>query len=207
MEKSKILLIDMYGVIIKESKGYFIPYTLQRFEASEHDRIKRIIRDEQCFTRAQRGEMTGDEFLSYLGYVSPRETMEDYLKNYLSLDEGFRAFAERYSESYDFCLLSNDVLEWSEFLTDYHGLNPYFKDKIVSGEVHMRKPDKEMFTYTMERLGCSPKQCIFIDNSVSNLLAAEELGIQTILFNRDGVEYGGRIVDDFKALGEMLDGM
>ena len=207
MEKSKILLIDMYGVIIKESKGYFIPYTLQRFDASEHDRIKRIIRDEQCFTRAQRGELTSTEFLSYLGYTAPQEAMEDYLKNYLSLDESFRAFAEKYSESYDFCLLSNDVLEWSEFLTDYHELNRYFKDKIVSGQVHMRKPDKEMFICTMERLGCSPKQCIFIDNSVSNLLAAEELGIQTILFNRDGVEYDGRIVDDFKALGEMLEGM
>ena len=83
----------------------------------------------------------------------------------------------------------------------------YFTDKIVSGEVHMRKPDKEMFTYTLKRLGCNPEQCVFIDNSVSNLLVAEELGIQTILFNRDGVEYDGRVVDNFEALGEMLEGM
>lgn len=105
---------------------------------------------------------------------------------------------------YDFCLLSNDVLEWSEFLTDYHKINSHFKDKIVSGEVHMRKPDKEIFTYTLEKLGCDAEQCVFVDNSVSNLLVAEELGIQTILFNRDGVEYEGRIVDDFEALGNML---
>lgn len=109
--------------------------------------------------------------------------MEDYLKNYLTLEEGFREFAEKYSKI----------------------LNSYFKDKIVSGEVHMRKPDKEIFTYTLERLGCDAKQCIFVDNSVSNLLVAEELGIQTILFNCDGVEYEGRIVDDFVALGEILD--
>lgn len=205
MERSRILLIDMYGVIIKESKGYFVPYTLQKFDASEQGRIKRIIKDEQCFTRTQMGEMTSAEFLSYLGYDFPKATMEDYLKNYLTLDEGFREFAEKYSKIYNFCLLSNDVLEWSEFLADYHGMNPYFKDKIVSGEVHMRKPDKEMFTYTLKRLGCNPEQCVFIDNSVSNLLVAEELGIQTILFNRDGVEYDGRAVDDFKALGEMLE--
>lgn len=207
MGKSKILLIDMYGVIIQESKGYFIPYTLQRFEAAEHDRIKRIIRDEQCFTKTQRGELSNAEFLSYLGYDSPRETMEDYLKNYLTLDKGFRAFAEKYSKIYDFCLLSNDVLEWSEFLTDYHRINQYFKDKIVSGEVHMRKPDKEMFTYALKRLECNSEQCIFVDNSVSNLLVAEELGIQTILFNRDGVEYDGKVVNDFEALGKMLDSM
>lgn len=205
MEKSNILLIDMYGVIIKESKGYFIPYTLQRFDASEHGRIKRIIKDEQCFTKAQKGELSSAEFLSYLGYASPRETMEDYLKNYLSLDEMFRTFAEKYSKMYEFCLLSNDVLEWSEFLTDYHQINKYFKNKIVSGEVHMRKPDKEMFTYAIERLAVNPDQCVFVDNSVSNLLVAEEVGIQTILFNRDGAEYDGRVVDDFEALGEMLE--
>ncbi len=207
MEKSKILLIDMYGVIIKESKGYFVPYTFQKMDASEYDRIKRIIKEEKCFGKAQRGELSNAEFLSYLGYTSPQETMEDYLKNYLSLDEGFRAFAEKYSKIYDFCLLSNDVLEWSEFLTDYHRINHYFTDKIVSGEVHMRKPDKEMFTYTLQRLGCNPEQCVFVDNSVSNLFVAEELGIQTILFNRDGVEYEGRVVDNFEALGEMLECM
>lgn len=85
----------------------------------------------------------------------------------------------------------NDVLEWSEFLTDYHKINPHFKDKIVSGEVHMRKPDKEIFKYTLERLGCDAEQRVFVDNSVSNLLVAEELEIQTILFNRDGVGYEG----------------
>ena len=71
----------------------------------------------------------------------------------------------------------------------------------------MRKPSKEMFAYVLKRLGCNPKQCIFVDNSVSNLLVAEELGIQTILFNRDGVRYDGRVIDDFAALGKMLDGM
>ena len=62
-----------------------------------------------------------------------------------------------------------------------------------------------MFTYTLKRLGCNSDQCVFVDNSVSNLVVAEKLGIQTILFNRDGVEYDGRVVNDFDTLGEMLD--
>ncbi len=37
MGKKRILLIDMYGVIIKESKGYFIPYTFAHFEQSERN--------------------------------------------------------------------------------------------------------------------------------------------------------------------------
>lgn len=103
------------------------------------------------------------------------------------------------------CLLSNDVLEWSEFLTEYHQLNFFFKEKIVSGEVHMRKPEKEIFSYALDKLKCAPESCVFVDNSVKNLLVAEEIGIRTILFNRDGEEYNGNIVNGFVELGEMLE--
>lgn len=204
MERSKVLLIDMYGVIIKESKGYFIPYTFQHFPETEYDRLTNAFKVERVFSKAQKGTLTNEEFLSYLGYENPRETMEDYLINFLTLDEQFPDFAAKMAGRMEMCLLSNDVLEWSEFLTDYHGMNPYFKDKIVSGEVHLRKPDKAIFECALERLQCKPEDCIFVDNSVKNLRVAEELGMQTILFNRDGEEYEGNVVNDFGELEETL---
>lgn len=235
MERNKILLIDMYGVIIKESKGYFIPYTFQHFPEKEYDRLTNAFKVERVFSKAQKGSLSNDEFLGYLGYENSRETMEDYLKNYLTLDEKFHDFAAKFTDRMEMCLLSNDVLEWSEFLTEYHGMNPYFKDKIVSGEVHLRKPDKAIFEYALEKLQCEAGDCIFVDNSVKNLRVAEELGMQTILFdrdgelceysggdkgelrsdspkrirryplfNRDGEEYEGNVVNDFAELEEML---
>lgn len=205
MEKSKVLLIDMYGVIIKESKGYFIPYTFQHFSDTEYERLKKAFKEDNYFTKAQMGIISHEEFLKHLGYTSPKETKEDYLKNYLTLDEQFKDFAEKHSKVMDFCLLSNDVLEWSEFLTEYYQLNCFLKEKVVSGDVHMRKPDVNIFLYAIDKLGCSPDKCIFVDNSVKNLLVAEKLGIQTILFNRDGEEYDGRVVNDFEELGMMLE--
>lgn len=153
------------------------------------------------------GNISNDEFLRYLGFPDPRDAMEDYLKNYLTLDEQFISFAEEFSKRLFFCLLSNDIQEWSEFLTGYHHLNVYFKEKIVSGEVHMRKPDKHIFLYMLDRLGCEPEECIFVDNSVKNLLVAEELGIKAILFNRDGETYDGKVVNNFEELGKMLGNM
>ena len=49
------LFIDMYGVIIEESKGDFIPYTYEHFEQSEYDRITKVFREEKMFTKAQLG--------------------------------------------------------------------------------------------------------------------------------------------------------
>ena len=204
MERNKVLLIDMYGVIIKESKGYFIPYTFQHFPEEECDRLTTAFKVDRVFSKAQKGSLTNEEFLGYLGYENPRETMEDYLKNYLTLDEQFPDFAAKVESRVEMCLLSNDVLEWSEFLTEYHGMNPYFKDKIVNGEVHLRKPDKAIFQCALERLQCKPEDCIFVDNSVKNLRVAEELGMTAILFNRDGEEYEGNVVNDFLELSTML---
>ena len=53
------------------------------------------------------GELSSDEFLSLLGYPDPTETMWDYLRNLLTLDQEFLWFAERNYRQYDFVLLSN----------------------------------------------------------------------------------------------------
>lgn len=204
MGKKQKLLIDMYGVIIEESKGYFIPYTFEHFEKTQYRRLKKAFREEKLFTRAGNGDLSSDEFLSLLGYRNPQETMKDYLRNYLTLDKDFLWFAQKNYERYDFVLLSNDVKEWSKHLFDMHGLDKYFKARIVSGEVHMRKPEHRIFSYALGHLKCNPCDCIFIDNSVKNLVAAQDAGMNVVLFNRDHEEYEGNVVNNFRELDELL---
>ena len=200
----KTILLDMYGVILEESKGNFIPYTYQHFDESEYERLTRQFRQEQLFTRAANGEMTSDEFLSRLGFENLQFHMRDYIDHYLTLDPGFIPFAEKYSGKYDFVLLSNDVSEWSAYITEHYGLDRYFSRKIVSGDVKCRKPDREIFEAALSETGTRPEECCFVDNSVKNLLTAAELGIEPILFNRDHEDYSGRVVNSFPELAEML---
>ena len=108
-------------------------------------------RQEQLFTKAGNGEISSDMFLALLGFENPQYHMKNYLKNYLTLDSAFITFAEKYSKSIDFVLLSNDVSEWSAFITDYYNLDKYFKDKIVSGDVKCRKPDKQIFEIALKK--------------------------------------------------------
>ena len=55
------------------------------------------------------------------------------------------------------------------------------------------------------RIGCSARECVFVDNSAANLRAAQRLGIRTVHFNRDGEPYEGCQVEDFQELAEMLE--
>jgi putative hydrolase of the HAD superfamily len=204
MNNIQYIFIDMYGVIIEESKGYFIPYTYKHFAESEYERITKAFREEKLFGKAQVGKLSSHDFLAHLGYDDPEAAMKDYLENYLTLDADFKGFAEKAVKEYKLVLLSNDVSEWSKYLTELHGIDKYFHDKIVSGDVGFKKPDSEIFTLAASRLGCRVENCVFIDNGVNNLNAAVELGIKTILFNRDCVEYEGVTVNSFSELENLL---
>ena len=102
-------------------------------------------------------------------------------------------------------LLSNDVSEWSKYITNYYKLDKYFKNKIVSGDVQCRKPDEEIFRITLSRIKKQAVRCIFIDNSVANLRVAESIGLTPILFNRDNENYDGIIINSFPELDSLIE--
>lgn len=85
-------------------------------------------------------------------------------------------------------------------LLELYGLQKYFKESIISGEIHMRKPENRIFVYAIEHLQCNPQECVFVDNSVQNLNVAQQAGINTVLFNRDNEVYFGNIVNNFQEL-------
>jgi len=59
-----------------------------------------------------------------------------------------------------------------------------FDDIIISGNIGMIKPDKEIFHYFLDKHNTSPQHCLFIDDQEQNVLAAQAMGIESILFNR-----------------------
>jgi len=61
-----------------------------------------------------------------------------------------------------------------------------FEDIIVSGEEGVAKPDPAIFTILQERIGSALADCIFIDDSPSNVRAAAEAGLNAILFTDVG---------------------
>ena len=79
-KKVTALIIDMYGVILKEPKGNFVPYTFSHFDKSEHERLKRQFEEERLFTRAGYGEISSHQFLSLLGYQDTEFHMRDYIE-------------------------------------------------------------------------------------------------------------------------------
>ncbi len=57
-----------------------------------------------------------------------------------------------------------------------------FDVAIVSGREGMAKPDRRMFDLLYERTGRSPKELVFVDDSLANVLSARATGMAAIHF-------------------------
>lgn len=53
---------------------------------------------------------------------------------------------------------------------------------ILSYQDQVIKPDRRIYELLLTRYGLSAEECVFLDDTGKNLLAAEKLGIRTILF-------------------------
>ena len=80
------------------------------------------------------------------------------------------------------CLSNVNSSHWEYLLKKKWGFLEYFDELILSHEVHMTKPDKKIFEYTIEKAGCKPEEIVFIDDGINNVRAARELGIIGIKF-------------------------
>ncbi len=53
---------------------------------------------------------------------------------------------------------------------------------VISGEEKMIKPDPAFFELCLQRMGRSAQECLFIDDSAANIIAANKMGFDTVHF-------------------------
>lgn len=195
----KAIILDMYGVILKDPGDGFYTYVNKSFPDLSVEDIY------GHWLKADLGEISTLEVLKRIGYKGDLAKIEkDYLDT-VEIDNDFYEFAGWVKQKHKLALISNDSSEWSKFFREKYNLDRYFDVISVSGDLKMKKPELEIFLLTLEKLDCRPEECIFIDDRVRNLQAAESIGMKAILFNSRSVSYEGKQVTSFEQLQKMID--
>lgn len=194
----KAVILDMYGVIMKDPEGGLMPFVNRTFPALSREDIYKY------WNKGDIGELSSLDFFKSLGYQKNLNEIEKKYLETIEIDESFYAFAQTIKKHYKLGLLSNDLGEWSKYLRDKYKINDYFDVITVSGDVRIRKPDERIFANTIDKLGLAPSACIYVDDRRYNLEAAAALGMSPILFNTRKVQYDGKTVYNFKELADML---
>lgn len=190
----KAILLDMYGVIVKQSGGEFEPYVQKTFPDLSSEEIYKL------WYKADIGEWTSLEVWAALGFQGDLEKIErDYL-DIIELNEGFEKFIKAVRQKYKLAIISNDSSRWSKYLREKFDINQYFDVISISGDLKICKPDERIFRLTVEKLAVKAEECLYVDDRRDNLEGARKTGMNTILFNSRNVPYKGDAVNSFKEL-------
>lgn len=79
--------------------------------------------------------------------------------------------------------LTNWAAETFALARPQFGVLNRFRDIVVSGEEGVIKPDPQIYLSACRRLGVDPGQVVFVDDSATNVAAAEELGLTGVRFS------------------------
>jgi 2-haloacid dehalogenase len=104
------------------------------------------------------------------------EMLDGPIEGTLRILEGLSA------QRYEVVALTNWSAETFPVALQRYRFLDLFDHIVVSGEEGVIKPDRRLFQILLERIGRRPEQCIFIDDSQTNVDAATAIGFDAILF-------------------------
>lgn len=99
------------------------------------------------------------------------------------LNVGMMELALRLKEAYSVGMITDNKKERIDHLKRNFGLADLFDPIVVSAEVGSSKNDVAIFLKALSYQSLKPNECVFIDNSESNLRVADSLGFKTVYFD------------------------
>ncbi len=184
----KNIVFDLAGVVVARNQERCPQYIMDYFyfinsgEAlpefwDDYDRGTRDIDSvAQCLA-----EFRGSDFETAKSRMLEAVTYQEQVAPTAEL------IAELKTAGYRLFVLSNMSKDYIEFLREMPVFQ-HFEGEIVSCEVGLIKPEREIYNLLLDRYNLVPEQTMFIDDRKPNVDAAAEVGINPFHFDRNDPE-------------------
>lgn len=128
-------------------------------------------------------------------------TPEIFVETQEPNNEGIEFIKECKKRGYLVYVLSNwDHESFDLLVNKYHDFFKLFDGIVISGDVHAIKPEAKIYEIFTSRL--APHHCVFIDDRIENIVAAEKQGIFGILCTSTKTTFGKK--PNFKKIRKTL---
>ena len=184
------MLFDFGGVLTTSVWDSFAAFC--RSEGLDPDAIKNLFRTDPEALKELRGLETGElsesdfeaTFGKRLGLENPDGLIDSMFVGMKPVESMVEAVKRIRASELLTGLVSNS---WSTEHYDRKLLAELFDAVVISAEVHLHKPQPEIYRLAAERLEVEPGECIFVDDLKENCEGAEAVGM-TPLRHRDAQE-------------------
>jgi pyrimidine and pyridine-specific 5'-nucleotidase len=142
----------------------------------------------------------------YVSYHNYKSDLIDMIKPYPNLASELASID---CPQYVFSTSSRDICEK---ILKHIGLYEFFKGRFYSVEdfnVYKKNESSEVYQKLCETIGEKPENCIFVDDSYSNLHYAKEIGMTTVrIYYRNNSAKGMKFIDSaYKGINECVVGL
>jgi len=148
-------------------------------------------KSKETYFQSTRGEISKEQVLDNLSKILnlSQEKIEDLITNTLKENvienkDLTKLIIDLKKKGYKTGILS---IQWHLYtnilIPKKYGL--IFDKSVISCFDKIRKPDPRAYILILEKLGVKPEESLFVDDKQENLDAAEELGINTLIFKNN----------------------
>jgi putative hydrolase of the HAD superfamily len=105
---------------------------------------------------------------------------------------------------YQLHIITNGFEEVQFIKLNSSGLEKYFKEIITSEGAGYKKPDRNIFYYSLNKSGASIDNSIMIGDSLeSDIIGARDVGIDQVYFNPKGTNHSEKITYEIQCWSEL----
>jgi putative hydrolase of the HAD superfamily len=198
MEKIESVIFDWGGVLIDDPRPGLLRYCCKAFDVSLEDYTPA---HDSFLDEFHRGKISEERFWRLLAeklgksMPSPRpQWYEAFRSAYIPRQQMFGLASSLHEKGYKTALLSNTELPAVEFFHEW-GYD-MFDVLVFSCLEGTMKPERRIYEITLERLDSKARQTVFIDDRQDYIRAAQDIGLNAILFK--GVD---QVIDELAGLG------
>lgn len=139
------------------------------------------------FWDLMKGKISEDEYLSDVfsinGWKENRNTFKKVIRNNFHREEdAVIELLRGLGKKYELYLLSDHAKEWVDYLNKIHPFLELFRKRYFSCYTGEIKREKRAFELLLKENKLDASECLFIDDSPANILAAEEVGLNAVQY-------------------------
>ena len=190
MKPIKNIIFDLGGVILNLTRNRCI----EAFEKLGVKNIRKIIvnnyQQKDLFMSLEYGQVTPEEFYDEARRIwSLQLSDEDIKQAWILMLDDIQPYKLdlllKLRSKYNVVLLSNtNEIHWEHIANNLfaykgHVVSDFFDSIYLSNELHMQKPNADIFEYVLKDSGFKAEETLLIDDALPNCKTAEALGMQT----------------------------
>lgn len=196
----KILFFDVGGVLLTNGWGHESRREAAKKFGLDYEEVNAM--HNFIFNVYEIGSITLDEYLDTVVFNHPRDFAREDFKEFIykqsvELPDTLK-WLKKWKKDCGFRIISinNEGKELNDYRVKKFKLHDCFDAFISSCEVKMRKPDPGIFNLAMGVALAQPSQCVYFDDRIMFVHAAQKLGIRA--YQHTSFENTKQILEELK---------